>query len=161
MSGFLPPHHTLYHILSLLLIGQLASCLDISIPLKAPAAALHLSQSLVSFSIEPDRWTEWVGTTSRNDFLFNTLDNLNQLTGMPPQIRIGGNSQDHLNFGDNVKVLFLFICGVKSLANRTFQFSESIFPAVTAQIPYPEASNVTVGDAYYESAKFLPRSMNS
>jgi hypothetical protein len=99
MSGVLLLYHTL------LLLGQLASCLDVPIPLTAPAAAFSLSQSFVSLSIEADRWTDWVGTTSRNDFFFNTLDNLQQLTGIPPQIRIGGNSEDHTNIGDNVQVL--------------------------------------------------------
>jgi hypothetical protein len=133
MSGVLLLYHTL------LLLGQLASCLDVPIPLTAPAAAFSLSRSFVSLSIEADRWTDWVGTTSRNDFFFNTLDNLQQLTGIPPQIRIGGNSEDHTNIGDNV------------------QFSETIFPAVTATVPYPEATNITVGDEYYGAAKFLPK----
>lgn len=124
---------------SLLLLSQLASCLDISTPLTAPAAAFAISRSFVSLSIEQDRWTDWVGTTSRNDFFFNTLDNLRQLTGKPPQIRIGGNSEDHTNFGDNV------------------QFSETIFPAVTATAPYPEATNITIGSAFYGAAKFLPQ----
>jgi len=135
MLGFSLPYHTLL----LLLLGHLASCLDIPILLTAPAAAVSVSQSFVSLSIEQDRWTDWVGTTSRNDFFFNTLDNLQQLTGIPPQIRIGGNSEDHTNFGDNV------------------QFSETIFPAVTANVPYPEATNITVGDAFYGAAKFLPQ----
>ena len=110
MPGFSLPYHSStlllpYHILSLLLLGQLASSLDIPIPLTAPADAFSISQSFVSLSIEADRWTDWVGTTSRNDFFFNTLDNLQKLTGMPPQIRIGGNSEDHMNFRDNVQVL--------------------------------------------------------
>jgi len=128
------PYHALFF---LLLLGQLASCLDFSISLTAPATAF-VSQSLVSLSIEQDRWTDWAGNTSRNDFFFNTLDNLQQLTGLPPQIRIGANSEDHTNFGNNV------------------QFSELIFPPVTSIVPYPEAKNITVGNAYYGAAQFLP-----
>lgn len=101
MPGLLLP----YHALSLLLLGQLVSCLDVLVSLTPPAAALSVSKSLLSFSIEQDRWTDWVGTTSQNDFFFNTLDNLQQLTGLPPQIRIGANSEDHTNFGNNVQVL--------------------------------------------------------
>jgi hypothetical protein len=94
---------SLYRVITVLLIGQLASCLDVSIS-SVPSTAVPVSQSLLSFSIEQDRWTDWVGTTKRNDFFFNTLDNLNQLTGIPPQIRIGANSEDHTNFGKDVQV---------------------------------------------------------
>lgn len=51
-----------------------------------------------------DRWTDWVGTTSRNQFFYNTLDNLKQLTGAPPFIRIGANSEDHTNFRQDTNV---------------------------------------------------------
>lgn len=94
-----------YRAVSLLLLSQLVSCLDVTVLLTPPVAASSVSPSLLSFSIEQDRWTDWVGTTTRNDFFFNTLDNLQQLTGLPPQIRIGANSEDHTNFGDNVQVL--------------------------------------------------------
>jgi hypothetical protein len=94
-----------YHILFLPLLGQLASCLDVTMSPTPPAAAFSVSQSFVSLSIEQDRWTDWVGNTSGNHFLFNALDNLRQLTGLPPQIRIGANSEDHTDFGDNVQVL--------------------------------------------------------
>ncbi|TDL25597.1 glycoside hydrolase family 79 protein, partial [Rickenella mellea] len=97
-----------------------------------------MNPSLVSFSIEQDRWTDWVGTTSSNTFFFNTLDNLRRLTGQPPGIRIGANSEDHTNFNPNV------------------QFSQAIFPAFTAQTPYPEASSIVVGNQYYQIASHLP-----
>ena len=115
MSGFLRPHHTLlhpyhtlllpYYTLSLLLLSQLASCLEVPTPLTAPATAFSISKSFISLSIEADLWPSWVGTTKRNEFFYNALDNLQQKTGMPPQIRIGGNSEDRTNFGDNVQVL--------------------------------------------------------
>ena len=54
----------------------------------------------------------------------------------------------------------LFICGVKSRLTGC-QVTETIFPDVTTINPYPEATNITVGDAYYEAAKFLPQGMNS
>jgi len=94
----------LYRALTVLLIGQLASCLDVSIPSHVPSKAAPVSQSLISFSIEQDRWMDWIGTTARNEFFFNTLDNLKQLTGEPPKIRIGANSEDRTNFGRDVQV---------------------------------------------------------
>ncbi|KAF8150688.1 glycoside hydrolase family 79 protein [Crassisporium funariophilum] len=134
MPGFI----TAYQVLTLLLLGRVASCVDVPISLSSPPAAASVSQSLVSFSIEQDRWTDFVGTTTRNQFFFNALDNLKQLTGQPPQIRIGADSEDHTNFSPNV------------------QFSQTLFPAVSATVPYPEASNITVGDGFYGAAQFLP-----
>ncbi|KAJ3510881.1 hypothetical protein NLJ89_g4418 [Agrocybe chaxingu] len=122
----------------LLCLTQICSSLNVSISLNAPQTAVSVSPSLLSFSIEQDRWTDWVGTTSRNEFFFNALDNYKQLTGEPPQIRIGANSEDHTNFNPNV------------------EFAQLIFPAPSATVPYPEATNITVGDGYYATAKFLP-----
>src|SRR6266540_4141929 len=84
---------------------------SVSVPLIPPSNAPVLSPSLLSFSIEQDRWTDWVGTSSRNKFLFNTLENLSFLTGEPPRIRIGANSEDRTIYDANVQAsnLFFFI----------------------------------------------------
>ena len=98
-------HHShTRQVLFVLLFGRLVTAFTISIQTTVPSNAAALSPSLLSFSIEQDRWTDWVGTTSRNNFFFNTLDNLKQLTGEPPQIRIGANSEDHTNCDDSVQV---------------------------------------------------------
>ncbi|PPQ71401.1 hypothetical protein CVT26_011116 [Gymnopilus dilepis] len=120
------------------LLVQNALCISVTVPVAAPSTAPKISQSLVSFSIEQDRWTDWSGTTSRNQFFFNTLDNLRQLTGIPPQIRIGADSEDRTNFNPNV------------------QFSQDVFPAPSTVTPYPEASTVVVGDGFYQAVQFLP-----
>ncbi|KAF9522314.1 hypothetical protein CPB83DRAFT_911422 [Crepidotus variabilis] len=122
----------------LLLLSNVAFGLQIPLQLTAPSNAAKLSTSLISFSIEQDRWTDWAGSTSRNDFFYNTLNNLGQLTGTPPQIRIGANSEDHTNY------------------DPSLQFSQATFPAPSANVPYPEATKIAVGDGYYQSAKFLP-----
>jgi hypothetical protein len=84
--------------------ASLALALDVAIPLSPPSTANRIAGDHVSFSLEQDRWLDWSGTTSRNDFFFNTLDNLRQLSGVPPQIRIGANSQDRTNFNPNIDV---------------------------------------------------------
>ncbi|KAF8900153.1 glycoside hydrolase family 79 protein [Gymnopilus junonius] len=112
--------------------------ISVTVPVAAPSTAPKVSQSLVSFSIEQDRWTDWVGTTSQNQFFFNTLDNLKQLTGEPPHIRIGADSEDRTNFNPNV------------------QFAQDVFPAPSTVTPYPEASTVVVGDGFYQAVQFLP-----
>ncbi|KAG6900580.1 hypothetical protein C0993_008297 [Termitomyces sp. T159_Od127] len=125
-------------LLCLAILSQPGLGLNVPIPLVAPPAAVRVSSSLFSFSIEQDRWTDWAGSTSRNQFLFNTLDNLGQLTGAPPRIRIGANSEDHTKF------------------NPAIQKTQLVFPAPSQTVPYPEATNITVGNAFYQATQFLP-----
>ncbi|KAJ7158933.1 glycoside hydrolase family 79 protein [Mycena filopes] len=115
-----------------------AVALSVTIPCSPADGAPFISRTLVSLSIEQDRWPEWVGSTSKNQFFLNTLENLKAITGAPPDIRIGANSEDKTNFSPDV------------------QFNEDIFPAPTAIVPYPEALNITVGNAYYHLASRLP-----
>ncbi|PFH52890.1 glycoside hydrolase family 79 protein [Amanita thiersii Skay4041] len=128
----------LYSLLSGVSFVSICSALDVSIPSFAPADAVDVSPTLLSLSIEQDRWTDWVGTSKRNDFLFNVLNNLKERTGSSPHIRIGANSEDHTIFDPNV------------------QFSEATFPDPSATVPYPEAVSVKVGDGYYQVTQFLP-----
>ena len=81
-----------------------AQTVTVSVPLTAPSSSAPLDQGLISFSIEQDRWTDWVGTDSTNSFFLNTLANLEERTGQPPWIRIGANSEDHTDFSNDVKV---------------------------------------------------------
>ena len=85
-------------------LTYLTCALDVVIPLLANSNAPKISPSHVSLSIELDRWTDWAGNVSRNEFFFNTLDNLNQITGKPPSVRIGGNSMDATVWHPDVEV---------------------------------------------------------
>ncbi|KAJ8073462.1 hypothetical protein PM082_011738 [Marasmius tenuissimus] len=124
----------------LLSLAQAALTLAVTVPLstQAPTGAFVVTPALVSFSIEQDRWTDWAGLNERNEFLFNTLDNIVQITGEPPDIRIGANSQDHTNF------------------NKDLEVPQVVFLPPTTIAPYPEATQIVVGDAYYRTARFLP-----
>ncbi|TFL04901.1 hypothetical protein BDV98DRAFT_561154 [Pterulicium gracile] len=123
--------------LLLLSLASLSAALDVSIPLSPPSNAPTLSKRLVSISIEQDRWPEWAGTDSRNDFFYNTFDNLRALTGSPPDVRVGANSEDRTNF------------------NPAVNYVQAVFPPPTAILAYPETTAMTVGDGFYEIAKFL------
>lgn len=86
-----------------------------TVPFSAPASAATLAHSLVSISIEGDRWPDWAGSTSaRNQFFYNVLTNLGKLTGRMPNVRVGANSEDKTQFNSAVNVrLFsysLIIC---------------------------------------------------
>ncbi|VDC07219.1 unnamed protein product [Peniophora sp. CBMAI 1063] len=101
----------------------------ISLPSTPPQSSVPVSQTLLSFSLEGDRWPEW----ANSPLFLNALDNLAQRTGVPPPIRIGADSADHTKFvSGNV--------------------AQAVFPNRTASVPYPEATNVTIGQGYYALA---------
>ncbi|KAI0659696.1 hypothetical protein C8Q70DRAFT_88442 [Cubamyces menziesii] len=114
----------------------------VSIPSSPPSNAQPLSPTLLSFSIEADCWPDWVGVTSRNEFTYNALHNHAALTGKPPSIRVGGDSADRTTWSPQVLLY------------------EDTFPPPTALTPYPEATSVIVGAAYYALSRFLPRGTN-
>ncbi|OJT07649.1 Beta-glucuronidase [Trametes pubescens] len=118
---------------------DLVSAINVSIPVSAPGNSQGLLPTLLSFSIEQDRWPEWTGVDSRNEFTHNALLNYAALTGQPPNIRVGANSEDHTFWSPTVTI------------------EDSSFPPPNSVTPYPEATSITVGNAYYSLSRFLPR----
>ncbi len=114
------------------------AAINVSLPLSAPSGAQTLSPTLVSFSIEQDRWPDWVGTDAPNDFTIAALFNYAELTGSPPDIRVGANSED------------------KTVWSPTVTINEDEFPPPNTITPFPEATHITVGDEYYQLSRFLP-----
>ncbi len=116
-----------------------SSAVNVSLPLSPPSGSHSLAPTLVSFSLEQDCWPDWSGVDSRNEFTNRALENYAELTGEPPKIRVGANSEDHTFWSPTVTI------------------NEDQFPPANAVTPYPEATHVTVGDKYYELSQFLPR----
>ncbi|KAG1718364.1 glycoside hydrolase family 79 protein [Suillus paluster] len=122
-----------------MLVAPMVSAIELTIPLVAPSGAASVKGNLVSLSIEQDRWVDWAGTTEPNTFFNNVLDNLVQITNTPPFVRIGADSEDHTDFSYDI------------------EYEEDIFPASTAITPYPEATNITVGQGFYDIISHLPQ----
>ncbi|KAI0751852.1 glycoside hydrolase family 79 protein [Daedaleopsis nitida] len=120
------------------LAGCSVSAVTVSIPIAAPNGSEPLSSTLVSFSLEQDRWPDWTGVDARNDFTYNALSNYAALTGKPPNIRVGANSEDHTTW------------------SPTEPLVENLFPTPDAITPYPESTRITVGDTYYGLSRYLP-----
>ncbi|KAG2046673.1 glycoside hydrolase family 79 protein [Suillus hirtellus] len=120
------------------LVVPIVSAIEVTIPLTAPLGAAPLKGNLVSLSIEQDRWNEWAGTTEPNTFFNNVLDNFIQITNTPPFVRIGADSEDHTDFSHDV------------------EYEEDIFPPSSIITPYPEATNITVGQGFYDIISHLP-----
>ncbi|KAF8513917.1 glycoside hydrolase family 79 protein [Hysterangium stoloniferum] len=110
----------------------------VSIAQEVPSNAEPLVSTHISFSIELDRWPDWTGIDSRNEFTYNALLNLQHYTGQPPKIRVGGNSEDHTIFSPTVTI------------------SETQTPPPSSITPYPEATSITVGDGFFQLSKWLP-----
>lgn len=90
--------------LLLLSFQRAVSGVNVSIPSSPPSDAYTLSPSLLGFSIEQDRWVDWIGAGSRNDYFYNVLNNIKGLSGTATRLRIGADSEDHTNFSPDVKV---------------------------------------------------------
>ncbi|RDX48501.1 glycoside hydrolase family 79 protein [Lentinus brumalis] len=116
-----------------------SSAVNVSLPLSPPSGSHSLARTLVSFSLEQDRWPDWSGVHSRNEFTNRALENYAELTGEPPKIRVGADSEDHTFWSPTVTI------------------NEDEFPPANSITPYPEATRITVGNEYYELSRFLPR----
>ncbi|PCH34775.1 glycoside hydrolase family 79 protein [Wolfiporia cocos MD-104 SS10] len=112
--------------------------MNVSVPVLAPADSQPLWSTLLSFSIEQDRWPDWSGIDKRNDFVYSALTTYANLTGKPPKLRVGADSED------------------RTVWSPTISVNEDVFPPSTSSTPYPVASNITVGDEYYSLVKWLP-----
>lgn len=151
----------LYQAILLLTVPLAAVAVDVTIPLCAPSSAPSVSPDLVSLSIEQDRWADWAGTTQGNCFFYNALDNLVQITQSPPFIRIGADSEDHTDFSYDVQVRLQLLVRRRHSTDLVFQYAEDIFPAPSSTYPYPEASNITVGQGFYDIISHLPSGKSS
>ena len=100
--------------------GALAQSVGVNIPLSAPAGASRIAGDHVSFSLEQDRWLDWVGRTSRNQFFFNSLENIKKITGLPPRIRVGANSEDRTHFNPALDVRQTFNSCTYALLTTSF-----------------------------------------
>lgn len=87
-----------------LLLVHAVSAQTTTIAIIAPDDAKALSQNLLGFSLEQDRWPDWSGTHSRNEFTHSALVNYAQLVGKPPKIRVGADSEDHTVWSPTVTV---------------------------------------------------------
>jgi hypothetical protein len=93
---------------------------------------IKLDPALVSFSIELDRWPDWVGSLGHpNKYTQTVLKNIQERTGVPSAFRIGGNTED------------------AAVYDPRFQYVNATFPPKTDIRPWPEASNISIGRDFY------------
>lgn len=136
-----------------------ASTFNVSVSLTAPSNASFVSPSYLSFSIEQDRWTDWAGLDTRNEFFYNALTNIKDIAGELPRLRVGADSADRTNFQSGLKVITHYSFEWLGDINARFELlqeTESVFESPTSTTPYPEADSDVVGEAFYRAARHLP-----
>ncbi|KAH6909159.1 hypothetical protein BKA70DRAFT_1277653 [Coprinopsis sp. MPI-PUGE-AT-0042] len=137
----MPSIHTALLVFSFV-TWALCQSLNVSVPLDidyGPGGTTPRFESdHIGFSLEGDRWLDWAGSTSRNEFFYNILMNIKFYTNTPPPVRVGANSEDRTHFNPNT------------------EFAQLQFPAPSSTIPYPEARTIVVGGGYYRATRFLP-----
>lgn len=77
---------------------------SVVLPAHAPPSAHALASTLLSFSIEQDRWPDWAGTDARNAFTHSALATYANLTGRPPKLRVGADSEDRTVWAPSITV---------------------------------------------------------
>jgi hypothetical protein len=148
--------------------------LTVTVPAVMPGNASAVDPALVSFSIEQDRWPDWAGVDTPNPLVVNALTNLARLTGTPPWIRIGADSEDRTMFNPDVNVR---ICasGLSGMLRRGRADIPGCLPEAEPRIPIPRrfalffvpisrpnpaitiaALNLSVDARYYNLVSHLP-----
>ncbi|KAF9812100.1 hypothetical protein IEO21_06383 [Rhodonia placenta] len=126
------------HVAAAAAAAAAVTTVNVPVPVLAPTKSQPLASTLLSFSIEQDNWPDWSGIDARNEFTYSALTRLANLTGQPPKLRVGADSEDHTVWSPTVTV------------------NQDIFPPANAITPYPEATNITVGNEYYSLVRWLP-----
>lgn len=79
-----------------------ANTITLSAAASAPTdASAVLSPSFAGFGIEPSNLFSFTGGSETNALSINLLQNLADYTGVPPHMRIGGNTEDNMIYDDS------------------------------------------------------------
>ncbi|KAN0066213.1 hypothetical protein ACQY0O_000307 [Thecaphora frezii] len=74
---------------------------------QATSLSPVLSPSYAGMGIEPSNLLAFTGTTTVNSLTYQLLENLANYTGVPPHLRIGGNSGDNMIYSPNETSFYL------------------------------------------------------
>ncbi|KAI1636493.1 glycoside hydrolase family 79 protein [Biscogniauxia mediterranea] len=124
----------------LLALARTALTSTISFTVSPTAESLEVGQpqeGFVSYSIEFSSFPDFAGNKSHpNEFSNNLLDNIGNLTGTKPYIRVGGNTQDFAIYNPNLTVAL----------NGTYNLTRSA--------DYP--TTIEIGPSFFESYTTWP-----
>lgn len=123
-----------------------------------------LSPSYAGMGIEPSNLFSFTGTSSSgNAFTNQLLTNLGQMTGIPPHIRVGGNSADQMKFDQDYSGFNLQDNSNPTGQGYGYQTDHFIFGPnyFTALDTLPKSTPVTVGiNMAYTGSDYLQEVVN-
>ena len=102
-------------------------------PVGLPAYAKYVASNFAGFSIELSDWPQYAGSAvgQPNTYIRQLLSNLQDQSGGPPPIRVGGSSENG------------------GVLDSSIQISTATFPNATSGTPYPGSSSVNIGQDFY------------
>ncbi|KAF2453338.1 glycoside hydrolase superfamily [Lineolata rhizophorae] len=110
---------------------------QVSCPSTPDGAGPELLDAFVSYSVELAFWPDFGGNLSHpNTFSNNLLDNLGELQGTKPHIRVGGNTQDYAIYDPDLPT------ATKGI----------VVPSRSPDYPY----YLTIGPSFFESYQTFP-----
>ncbi|PWN49619.1 hypothetical protein IE53DRAFT_135345 [Violaceomyces palustris] len=149
--------------LSVLFIST-SSATNVSVtpaPQKSSAQSLSptISPSYAGMGIEPSNLLSFTGTTSVNQLTFQLLSNLANYTGVPPHLRIGGNSGDNMIYNSSINSYYLQenpnASGQGNIKTDFYFFGPNYFRALDRM---PKGTPITYGlNLAYTGADALDR----
>jgi hypothetical protein len=149
-------------ILSFVSIAYTQSTATIS-PVSQATSATGVSNALdaayAGFGIEPSNLFSFTGGDTANTLSVNLLQNLGNYAGIPPHIRIGGNTADQMiydsTYSDYAIPLTVNPTGQGAEQSDKFTFGPSYFKAISR---FPTATPITFSlNLAYEASDYLTR----
>ena len=107
-------------------------------PQPTPGASDIVPPSFAGFGIEPSNLYSFTGGAQENQLTKNLLQNLANYTGVPPHLRIGGNTQDYMKYDSKMN-----------------QYIVEDNPNAVGQGVFP-SDHMIIGPRYFEVINRLP-----
>ena len=102
-------------------------------------ASQVLDRSFAGLGIEPSNLYSFTGGEQKNDLSVNLLQNLADITGVPPAIRLGGNTGDYFIWQDDLK---------------DYQLAKNPHPTGQGNIP---SDSMFIGPSYFKALDRFPK----
>jgi hypothetical protein len=124
---------------------------------SAPGISDALDQAFAGFGIEPSNLYSFTGGSSTNKLSVNLLQNLAEYSGVPPHLRIGGNTADQMIYDSSFTGYYMQLkenpTGQGAEHSDKFIFGPSYWVALNR---FPKGTPITFGlSLSYEASDYI------
>jgi hypothetical protein len=103
---------------------------------RAPSSAMPISKSIASLSIEFCYVTDYLGNVNApNKLSLRLLQNIQDLVGQPPIIRIGGHTQDIVQYCSTCTPTLIALYSDGSTEAYSVTFNKNVYSVLNSNIP--------------------------